>query len=123
MATTVKNVGRIPVQVGIILANGKKTSIRVMQRSPKPVGLPVGARIDENWLALNGKNILVKTTEVAKSTPVSAPAAGPVEAPVATAIQSGTGEPVVIKSPEPAVAKAPAEKAVASTTTNDTSKE
>lgn len=122
MATTVKNVGRIPLQVGIILANGKKTSIRIMQRSPKPVGLPVGSRIDENWLALNGKNIRVKTTEVAKNTPVSVPAVGP-SAAVATAPQSGTNGPVIIKSPEPAVADAPAEKAVASTTTNDTSKE
>ncbi len=109
MATTVKNVGRIPLQVGIILANGKKTSIRVMQRSPKPVGLPEGSRIDENWFALNGKNILVKNTEVANSAPlVSTPAAS---TPV-LAEDSATD------------AKDPVEKnVVASTTNTDTSKE
>lgn len=65
MATLVKNTGRVPKQVGIVLADGTQTTIRVMHRSRKGVELPPDATIDGNWLALNGKGIIVY-----ESTPV-----------------------------------------------------
>jgi hypothetical protein len=90
MATLVKNTGRVAKQVGIILANGKKTTIRVMHRSRKGVELPPGAKIDGNWLALNGKGILVyesapAVTNTAPAPKVTAPTAPVVEAAEPTA--------------------------------------
>lgn len=58
MASSVKNIGREATQVGIILEDGKKATIRVMPRTKKPVSLPAGSTLDANWMALNGKNIL-----------------------------------------------------------------
>jgi hypothetical protein len=56
MATLIKNIGRVPLQVGLIeTKTGKATSSRVMGRGNGKV--PEGHIIDPNWMALNGKNI------------------------------------------------------------------
>jgi hypothetical protein len=73
MATKVVNAGRVPLQVGIILANGAKTSIRVMGRG-RPE-LPEGAKVDPNWMALNGQDVRVfedKSINVAEQVSQSA---------------------------------------------------
>lgn len=57
MATKVINTGRVPLQVGIILADGTKSSIRVMGRG-RP-DLPEGVKVDPNWLVLHGKDVRV----------------------------------------------------------------
>ena len=64
MATLVINTGRVPQQVGVIDANGKKATVRVMGRGRGELGPDV--KIDPNWMALNGKYIkLVETSTVA----------------------------------------------------------
>lgn len=66
MATKVINTGRVPLQVGIIMADGTKTSMRVMSRG-RP-DLAPGAKVDPNWLALHGRDVRVveeKSIEVA----------------------------------------------------------
>ena len=71
MATLIMNIGRVPLQVGLIeTATGKKTSTRVMGRGRGEV--PAGYTIDPNWMALNGKNIkLVDTKTIIAAKPVA----------------------------------------------------
>lgn len=52
MATRVKVLGRVARQVGIVLKNGKSTSVRIMPRN-KGVFLPDGATVDPRWQAAN----------------------------------------------------------------------
>jgi hypothetical protein len=59
MATLVINTSRVPQQVGIILADGSKSSVRLMGRGRGHLG--AGERVDPNWMALNGASI--KTVE------------------------------------------------------------
>jgi hypothetical protein len=51
MATLVINVSRVPQQVGLILANGKKSSSRIMHRSRAEIA--PGSTVDPHWLAMN----------------------------------------------------------------------
>jgi hypothetical protein len=58
MPTIIMNIGRVPLQVGIIKqVKGKpvSTSVRVPGRGRSP--MPTDCVIDTNWMALNGKNI------------------------------------------------------------------
>lgn len=73
MATHVKNTGRVPKQVSLILKDGRKTCISVMPRTRKGITLPDGAKIDGNWLALEGDGILSWEDKVVESTPSPAP--------------------------------------------------
>lgn len=59
MATKIKNLGRERVQVGVITADGKKASIGLQPRSPKPVELPEGVTLDLNWMALYGQKVKI----------------------------------------------------------------
>jgi hypothetical protein len=68
MAILVINTGRVPLQVGIILKNGTKTTSRIMHRSR--ANLAEGSKVDPNWLALYGK--AVKVVEVKKPIAVAA---------------------------------------------------
>ena len=66
MTTTIMNVGRVPLHVGIIqISTGKKGSVRVMGRGRGT--LNPGYKIDPNWMALKGKNI-----RIVNSTPIVA---------------------------------------------------
>lgn len=57
MAIRIANTSRIPQHVGIITADGKKASVRLM---PKRRGdLPEGATLDPNWMALHGSDIKI----------------------------------------------------------------
>lgn len=66
MTTIIMNIGRVPLQVGIIKqVKGKpvNTSVRVPGRGRTP--MPTDCVIDTNWMALYGKNIkLVDSTTV-----------------------------------------------------------
>jgi hypothetical protein len=67
MATKVINTGRVPLQVGIILEDGTKSSIRVMGRG-RP-DLAEGVTVDPNWLVLHGGDVRVveeKSIQVAE---------------------------------------------------------
>ncbi len=66
MATRVMNTSRVPLQVGIILADGTKSSIRVMGRGRPTLG--EGETVDPTWLALYGQDVRVveeKSVDVA----------------------------------------------------------
>jgi hypothetical protein len=60
MATLVINVSRVPQNVGLILANGKKAYSRIMQRSRAEIA--PGVTVDPHWLAMNPG--VVKVSEV-----------------------------------------------------------
>lgn len=55
----VRNVGKMPLHVGIIQEDGSKTTIRVMPSISRSVSLPPGSQIDPVWLALEGKDLRV----------------------------------------------------------------
>jgi hypothetical protein len=48
----VSNTTGVPQQVGILLNDGRKTSVRIMARR-RLVQLPYGAIVDPRWLSLN----------------------------------------------------------------------
>lgn len=52
----ISNLTDIPYQVGIILADGRRTTVRVMGRKRR-VELPKGAVLDPRWVALNPKTV------------------------------------------------------------------
>lgn len=52
----VSNLTDIPQQVGIILADGRRTTVRVMSRHRR-VDLPKGAVLDPRWVALNPRTV------------------------------------------------------------------
>jgi hypothetical protein len=69
---TIMNIGRVPLQVGLINpTTGAKTSTRIMGRGRGTP--PAGFVVDPNWMALYGKNIkVVDITPVVPATPVVA---------------------------------------------------
>jgi len=89
MSLQIKNMGRDSLQVGIILKNGKKTTVRVMPRTQKGISLPAGSRVDPYWLATHtSAKILVrdvpeKSTGISKSIAPSTTASG---APTASSV-------------------------------------
>lgn len=73
MALSIKNISRVPHQVGIITAKGKKATVRIMARTQKPVTLQEGVTLNPEWLAHNpGVIKIFETTKVAVAT-VAAP--------------------------------------------------
>jgi hypothetical protein len=91
MATHVKNSGRVPKHVWLIMADGAKASIRVMARTRKPVTLPDGAKVDPNWMALEGQGIIVfedKVVPVTTEPNTGQQATATVEAEAATTTEA-----------------------------------
>lgn len=86
MALSLKNISRVPHNVGIILASGKKATVRIMARSKKPVDLAEGITLDPEWLAHNPKIIkLIENTKVE-------PAKAATQAPIAATTVSTEGD-------------------------------
>lgn len=52
----ISNLTDIPQQVGIILEDGRRTTVRVMGRLRR-VDLPKGAVLDPRWVAVNPKTV------------------------------------------------------------------
>jgi len=95
MTTTIMNVGRVPLHVGIIqISTGKKGSVRVMGRGRGT--LNPGYKIDPNWMALNGKNIRVTNSTPIVATKTVAPT-------VTTANTVTTATTVSTTTPAPTV--------------------
>jgi hypothetical protein len=109
MATHVKNTGRVPKQVSIVLADGTKTCIRVMPRTRKGVTLPEGSKIDGNWMALEGQGIILWEDKTVDTTPTST-------ATASTDTDAKTAEPVVAKKTEAATPKTDADTSATSET-------
>jgi hypothetical protein len=107
MTTIIMNIGRVPLQVGVIKqVKGKpvSTSVRVPGRGRTP--MPTDCTIDNNWMALYGKNIkLVDSATVqAPAVPVAKTSKSNVAGRMAA--QKVIGSPVKPATATPAVTKA-----------------
>jgi hypothetical protein len=119
MATSVKNLSRVPQSVGV-LVDGKPAYIRLMPRSKKFVDLADGTTVDPRWLAHNPDILKIKNTDPAAAQ--AAVQAAVVEVPAApTAAPSPTPvvqTPATAPAPAPVVTPAPAPAADPKATTN-----
>jgi|SRR5882672_4115340 len=98
MTTIIMNIGRVPLQVGVIKQVGGKpvsTSVRVPGRGRTP--MPTNSTIDTNWMALYGKNIKLVDSSTVQA-PVKAPAkTSKSNVAVRMAAQKSTVAPTVAK--------------------------
>ncbi len=67
MATSLKNLSRVPQSVGVLIDGTKSAYVRLMPRSKKFVELTEGTVVDPRWLAHNPNKLLIKTTDAAKT--------------------------------------------------------
>lgn len=70
----ISNLSRIPQQVGIILSDGRKGTVRIMAQARR-MGLPAGANVDPRWEAVN-PGVIIKVADA----PAVRPAATALEA-------------------------------------------
>jgi len=98
MATSIKNLSRVPQSVGVLVTdtkgNQKSAYVRLMPRSKKYVDLDASTVVDPRWLAHNQGVLLIKVSDDETSTAVAqATSATVVLSTAATTSASATAAP------------------------------